>query len=114
MLAKVNRLAKEADFKRLALNGRFSFGPFFNLKFLPNKSEASRFGIVISAKVSKRATVRNLIKRRMTEAIRLSLDHLKTGLDVMLVVKQEAVKADYRVLEKELIKLFKKTGIWSK
>jgi len=112
MLAKANRLAKEADFKRLALKGRFSFGPLFNLKSLPNKLGASRFGIVISAKVSKKATVRNLIKRRMTEAIRLMAEHLKPSLDVMLVVKKEAVESDYQILSKELERLFKKAGIW--
>lgn len=114
MLAKVNRLAKESDFKKLALKGRFSFGPLFNLKSLPNKLEVSRFGIVISAKVSKKATARNLIKRRMTESIRLMLDHLKIGADVMLVVKKEALEADYQILDKELEKLFKKAGIWLK
>ena len=112
MLAKANRLAKESDFKRLALKGRFSFGSLFNLKSLPNKLPISRFGIVISAKVSKKATVRNLIKRRMTEAIRLRLGQLKTGLDIMLVVKKEAVVADYQAIDQELVKLFKKADAW--
>jgi len=114
MLVKANRLAKEADFKRLALKGRFSFGPLFNLKSLPNKLGASRFGIVISAKVSKKATIRNLIKRRMTEAIRLMTEHLKPSLDVMLVVKKEAIDADYKALSQELEKIFKKSAIWLK
>lgn len=112
MLAKANRLAKEADFKRLALKGRFAFGPLFNLKALANKLEVSRFGIVISAKVSKKATARNLIKRRITEAIRLMLEHLKIGVDVMLVVKKEALEADYAQLDQELKRVFKKSGIW--
>lgn len=111
MLPKANRLFKETDFKRLAFKGRFFFGPLFNLKILKNSQNASCFGVVISAKVSKKATARNLIKRRIAEAIRLMLPNLKTGFDAMLVVKKEAVGAKYQQIEEELNKSFKKSGI---
>lgn len=112
MLPASSRLSKESDFKRLALKGRFTFGALFNLKVLRSPGEVSRFGVVISAKVSKKATARNLIKRRITEAIRLMLAELKIGFDAMLVVKKEAIGADYQAIEAEIRKVFKKAGLF--
>ena len=48
----------------------------------------SRFAIVVSAKVDKRATVRNRIKRMMSEYIRRNLSDIKTGVSVVCIVKK--------------------------
>ena len=112
MLPASSRLFKESDFKRLALKGRFTFGVLFNLKVLRNPEEVSCFGVVISAKVSKKATVRNLIKRRKTDAIRLMLPELKIGFDAMLIVKKEAIGMNYKAIEAEIRKVFKKAGLF--
>ena len=111
MLPRVNRLTKEQDFKRLALRGRFFFGRFFNIKALRGDIPDSRFGIVISAKVSKKATVRNLLKRRLTEVIRLDLPNILPGFELMIVVTKEAIDLDYATIKDNLEAILKKIGI---
>lgn len=111
MLKPAYRLAKEQDFKLLARKGRPASLDLFSAKVLPNNLAHSRFGIVISAKVSKKAVVRNLIKRRLAEVIRLNLNQIKPGYDVMILVKAVAVGKDYPQLEQALAGLFDKAKL---
>ena len=111
MLKPANRLAKEQDFKLLARKGKPAYCDLFSARVLPNNLRASRFGIVISAKVSKKATIRNLIKRRLTEVIRLNLDKIKPGFDVMILVKGAAVGKNYQQLQESLAGLFDKARL---
>ncbi|MFA6304648.1 MAG: ribonuclease P protein component [Patescibacteria group bacterium] len=113
MLKRDQRLVLENDFKRLAQKGKPAYSTFFNGKVLANKELSSRFGIVISAKTSKKAVVRNTIKRRLTEIIRLHLDKIKPGFDLMIVVKKEAIDKDYQTLESDLAELFDKAKLLS-
>lgn len=111
MLKFLNHLTKEEDFKLLAKKGRPAYSALFGAKVMANKLPESRFGLVISAKVSKKATVRNLIKRRLTEIIRLNLAKIKPGFDVMILVKTGAVGKKYQELEQALGELLNKGKI---
>ncbi len=111
MLKPANRLAKEQDFKLLARQGKPAYSDLFSVRVLPNGLPTSRFGIVISAKVSKKATARNLIKRRLTEVIRLNIKKIKPGYDVMILVKGTAVGKDYQQLQESLAGLFDKAKL---
>jgi len=113
MLAKENRLVKEQDFKRLAKFGRAVFSPSLSLKFIRNTVPASRFGIIVSAKVSKKATVRNQLKRRLREVIRLNLPQLKKGFDVMVLTRAGAKDFSYLQLKEILAALFKKANLYA-
>ncbi len=107
MLAKPNRLTKETDFKLLARTGRPFYSFLFTVKVAPRAAlPLSRFGIVISAKVSKKATVRNKLKRQLTEIIRLNLKKIKTGRDVMILVKAASLGKSYQELEAGLAEVF--------
>jgi len=111
MLSSPHRLAKDRDIKRVLVRGRSFFSPLFRVRLIANGLEPSRFAIVISSKVSKRATVRNLIKRRLTEIIRLNLAAIKPGYDVMITVSNRALPAGYHELETQLLTDFKKARI---
>ncbi len=78
MLSKTHRLTKNSDIQRAFRTGRSFFNPFFSLKYLKGKP-SSRFTVVVSVKVSKRAVVRNRIKRLVREFIRLNMDSFPTG-----------------------------------
>lgn len=70
MLPKENRLNNERDFKRVYQKGQKFSGSFFYGKSLANRAGNPRFGIVISAKISKSAVVRNKIKRQIRAGIK--------------------------------------------
>lgn len=52
----------------------------------------SRFGFIVSNKVSKLAIQRNRIKRAMSESIRYNLTNIPNGYDVIYLVKSTLAK----------------------
>ncbi len=84
MLTKENRLIKQRDFERVFKQGKYCKQDLVFLRVEKNNKDVSRFGFVVPKKVSKKAVVRNRIKRRMREIIRKRLSGIKKGVDVVL------------------------------
>lgn len=66
---------------------------------------ATRFGISVSQKVSKKAVVRNLLKRRVKAAIRQLLPKIECGWLVVIGVKASATTCEYDEILRELRQL---------
>ena len=107
MLAKQFRLTKNKDFERVAKMGRAVYGKTIALKWIKNNLPQSRFGIVVSLKIDKRATVRNKIKRRIRAIIRENLQNIKIGYDYLILTKPEIKTLTYQNLEEKLMQLLK-------
>lgn len=67
--------------------------------------QPTRIGITVSAKVSKRAVVRNRIKRRIRAALRELLPGFATGWMIVVIVQPVAVKCNYKEILQELKQL---------
>lgn len=112
MLRRLYRISSERDINRffgLAFKknrGRNFTSPFLLMKGLPGKGVNPRFGFVVSKSIDNRATVRNLIKRRMREAVRLNLGKVKVPVDLLLIAKSPIKNADYKQIEADIFKLF--------
>jgi ribonuclease P protein component len=111
MLARPNRLTKDTDFKKIAKSARPIHSAHFILKKITCSDKESKFGIVVSAKVSKKSTVRNKIRRRLQEILRINLNKIKKGFKVMIVVKTSAVNKDYQEIRRDLELLLKNSGL---
>ncbi|KKQ76122.1 MAG: Ribonuclease P protein component [Candidatus Kuenenbacteria bacterium GW2011_GWA2_42_15] len=111
MLAKDNRLRSHRDYGRVFKKGQTYFSPFFNLGVLFSKLNKSRFGVIISANISKKATIRNLFKRRINSIIQKNINNLETGLDLTIKVKPAALNLEYSGLEHSLTSLFYYAGV---
>ena len=85
MLPQTNRIKKKRDFETIFKNSSSFKGGLFILKATKNKLGLNRFGFVVSQKVSKKATIRNKIRRRLVEAVRLKIKDIKIGTDIVLV-----------------------------
>ena len=85
MLQKANRLKKKNDFEAVFKKGRSFKNSFLVLKTAPNKLKETRFGLVVSQKISKKAVVRNKVRRRLSEAIRMEINGIKKGRDMVLI-----------------------------
>jgi len=107
----LHTLKKEADFKKVAKNGRPFFAFEMAIKILANNLEYNRYGIVINTKVDKRAVIRNKIQRRIKEIIRLKQKDFQKGFDILILTKSEIKNLDYKEIQEKLEKLFKKSGI---
>lgn len=111
MLPKENRLKKQKDFERVYKQGRGFKQDFLFLKITANDLEITRFGLVVSRKISKKAVIRNRLKRRLREIIRLRLEKIKKGKDVVLITLSGVEKKEYAEIEQVVEKLFKKAGL---
>ncbi|MCX6735272.1 MAG: ribonuclease P protein component [Candidatus Peregrinibacteria bacterium] len=76
---------------------------FFIVRYKPNREGFCRFRIIISKKVDPKAVKRNHLRRQGYEGIRLNLPEVTTsGLDMILIVKKNALKASYQSIEDDL------------
>ncbi|OGF25732.1 ribonuclease P protein component [Candidatus Falkowbacteria bacterium RIFOXYB2_FULL_47_14] len=85
MLKKINRLTKKKEFENVHKKGRPSFDKIMGVKTVGNELKLNRFGIIVSIKISKQAVIRNKVKRRLREAVRLEIDDLKPGNDIIII-----------------------------
>lgn len=111
MLPLKYRLTKEKDFKKINTSGWSFFSSWLRLRYLANNQKLSRFAVVVSTKVSKKAVKRNRIKRQLREIIRLNLTKIKPGYDIAVSVNSKALDKDYKDLEKEALRLFTKARL---
>ena len=91
MLPKINRLAKKKDFDAIFKHGKSVYLPTFLLKYQPNQLRVSRLGVIVSNKVSKKATLRNSIKRKIREIMRLIWPQIRQGQDVVVLVSPRII-----------------------
>jgi ribonuclease P protein component len=71
----------------------------------------SRFGIAVSKKVSKKAVIRNRIKRQIRAVIRTLLPIIDPDWNIIVVVLPSAVMCKYEHFLRELEQLFKEAEI---
>ncbi|BAY93270.1 MULTISPECIES: ribonuclease P protein component [unclassified Tolypothrix] len=116
-LPKANRLKSRKDFQAVFREGIRRHGAYLTLRALKplasKKSsldtapetiqltdadathlDSTKFGISISTKVSKRAVVRNRIKRQITGALYQLLPRLSPGWRLVVVVKPTAAERE--------------------
>lgn len=115
MLPKKFRLTLNNDIKMVWANGKPFLTKFFNFKIKKNNLEQSRFCIIVSNKVDKRAVIKNRIKRQISEIIRLNMDNIKPGYDISILVKNslmnketKKIACDYKEMEKNILFAFEK------
>lgn len=106
MLPKINRIKKKKDFEIISKNGKNIKSNLFILKVLPNNFGISRFAFVISQKVSKKAVVRNKIRRRLSKVIEKKIKEIKPGIDIVFIVLKAIETNSFLEIEKEVIDIF--------
>ena len=114
MLKKEFRLRKQKDFENVFNRGVYFSEKFLMLKAVENSLSFSRFGFVVSKKISKKAVERNRVKRLMSESIRLSQEKIKPGFDVVFVSKAGIVGKSFEEVKELMEKLLKKLGLLEK
>lgn len=99
------------DFALVFKGGQGFKGDLFFLKARGNDLTKSRFGIIVSQKISKKASQRNKIRRRIKAIIFQKLPQIKSGLDVVISALPGAENKDFRETEQILNKLLEKAKI---
>ena|SRR3989338_10006461 len=111
MLPLKNRLKKKSDFELVFKKGISFKGDSLFLKVSKNKLETSRFGFVVSKKVSNKAVVRNKIRRILREIIKKQLPEIKTGLDGVFIVNPICKNKNFQEIKASVNKLMRRADI---
>lgn len=112
MLKKIYRLTKDKEFDNVFKHGQAGFDKIVGIKAVRNQTDKSRFGIVVSAKISKKAVERNKIKRQIREIIRARLDKIKSGYDIMIISLPDILGKNYQEIEESISRNFKRLGLY--
>ena len=115
MIARKNRFHGHGSIRRLYAGGKSVRCGAFSLRYAPNlKRQEYRMAVVVSRKVSKSAVVRNRIRRRIYEYVRILYANFSGVYDLAITVFDEKVATmSSNELEAELNKLFTKAGLTS-
>ena len=111
MLPNKHRLRKNADFRKVYRSAKSYPSKYLVLYQKKRSGDTLRIGFSLSKKVGK-ANVRNLYKRRLREITRSLLPHIQTGNDLVILARIPVTNLDYAELEKNVIYLLKKSGVW--
>ncbi len=117
MLPSENRLRDNKDFRRAYAKGRSYPAPIAVLyvsKRTGEEAEATperRIGFVVSKKQGN-AVVRNRIKRRLRETMRLHIDNLRDGAyDLIFVARGNAKTAEWSEIQAAVEDLLRRGGV---
>lgn len=130
MLQEENRLKKVRDFNLVFKYGRWQRGRILDLKYLelakksdyfPKKVDKEEFAkqlklaFTVGLKVDKRATVRNRLRRKMRESVRLLVKdgRLKRGYYILLAARKESLEKNFNEIKEEIELLLRRAGIFS-
>ena len=108
---RLQRLRSSDDFQRVR-RGRRTSGSNLVVHYVrQTTSGPTRVGFSVSKRVGG-AVIRNLVKRRLREAVRHHLATLSGGWDLVVTARPSAAGVEYPVLAAELDDLLTHAGMW--
>lgn len=112
MLPSNARLTTEEDFKRVEEKGHVFQSQNFGVAIFDRGDiDPTRFGFIVSTKISFEATTRNYAKRKMREGVRRRLVELKPGLDIVFLAKQNITRVATDQIMKEVALALQEAGL---
>ena len=113
-LNRALRLRKKSDFQRVRQQGRSTASRLLILAWAPNNQTGLRVGFVVSKRVSKHAVERNLVKRRLSEAIGPVFSQVSPGWDLVFSAKYPVVGVQFSVLARDVRALLRRAQLLDK
>ena len=98
------RLRKNREFQIVYRKGKNFWNKEFTICIRPLNKKKVKFGISITKKFGK-ANKRNLIKRRLKEIVRLNINDLRLGYEMVILPKKNTLEMDYLQMQTSLLKL---------
>jgi len=98
------RLTRRAEFDAVYRNGRRRSSRQFTVFFAANGLSETRFGMSVG-RAQGDAVVRNRIRRRVREMLRLHRGEIPSGWDLIVHPRASVAKGEFRLLSDELLGL---------
>ncbi len=98
---------KNYEFRRMYAKGKSGVSSCLVVYYRKNRLGHNRLGVTVSTKLGH-AVVRNRVRRRLREIVRLNEDKLAEGFDFVIVARTRMVGTDCSRTERELLRAMKK------
>jgi ribonuclease P protein component len=103
-------LSRPQDFATIQGSGTSRSHPLIIGRFLRTDLETTRFGLSTGRKLGG-AVVRNRIRRRLREALRVMAPSFQPGWDVLFIARPALVEADHDALVGAVRRLLTRGGV---
>jgi ribonuclease P protein component len=110
-MRKELRLCRRKDFDNVFRKGRSWNNELLVLRSLPNDLPHNRYGFITSKRLGK-AVVRNRVRRRVREVVRVL--PLAASWDIVVSAKAKSADAGFQELHNAVIDLLTRAGLLSK
>ena len=91
-------LKKNSDFRRLYAKGKSAVNPYMVVYCRRNRTGENRLGYTVSVKLGH-AVLRNRMRRRLRELVRLNSPRMKSGWDIVIVARSRCAEAPWQKLQ---------------
>jgi len=108
-MERARRLPGGRAFESVYSKGTVTSGPFVVLRVLPNGGEVTRWGFAVGKRLSKKAVVRNRLRRQLREAARQLA--VAGGYDVVVTARPKALEAPFVDLQRALRRTIERAGL---
>lgn len=105
------RLRSNRQFQDVRRKGKSTGNHLLVLCYLPNNLDHSRFGISVSKRIGN-AVTRNLVKRRLREALRIRIDTIQPGWDLVFIARNPIRHADYHQIDDACARLIRRAQLF--
>ena len=95
---------RKGDFDAVYRAAKRRSNPYFTIFYRANQLPQSRYGFSIKKALGS-AVVRNRMRRRVREIVRLHQQELPAGWDIVIHPKHAVERAKFATLESELVKV---------
>ena len=112
MFKKTHRLTKTKDIEKVFKQGRSFYNNLLGIKAVVNDLDISRSTVITNLKVSKKAVVRNRVKRQVRSVLEAELPKLKSGFDLAVVCLPTIVGQDKSDIERLLKQALAKLALY--
>ena len=113
MLPSENRLKKARDIAKVYKKGVYGGAGVLSVKAAKTGKPQTRLVVIVAKKISKKAVVRNRIRRRIVEFLHTQWGTVAPGYDIVVTAHQDISEFTRPDLESATIKALKRAGVIS-
>ena len=111
MLTAPHRLRRAADINRVYSRGRYGRAEHLHIKCLANGLNLSRGVVIVGRKISKRAVVRNRLRRQVAAQLAVLWSKVPSGYDLVVTMHADPGAATTAGLNKQLVQALSAAGL---